>query len=92
LKVAVSDEVSVQTVDRASLSDGWEFKQTITQNIGDNWLASTPTALLAIPSAPSPESTNYLLNGLHPDAHKIKIEWCRWITYDDRLLGIREKS
>jgi RES domain-containing protein len=33
-----------------------------------------------------------LLNPLHPDASGVEIDWCRWIAYDDRIFGIREKQ
>jgi hypothetical protein len=45
---------------------------------------------LAVPSAPSPESLNYLFNPLHPDAKGVAIEWCKWIKYDKRLFHLPE--
>jgi RES domain-containing protein len=59
-----------------------------TQSIGDAWLAERSSALLRIPSIPSPESWNYLLNPLHPDASSLKIEWAKRITYDRRLFQL----
>ena len=56
--------------------------------IGDSWLASGSSALLGVPSAPSPECTNYLLNPLHPDSRGMTIEWCKWIQYDKRLFRV----
>ena len=60
------------------------------QNIGDAWLASRKSALLVVPSIPSPESWNYLLNPLHPDASKLKLDWARAITYDKRLFRLAQ--
>jgi RES domain-containing protein len=91
MKVA-SRSVSSTIVEGSSLPDGWRSYWPATQVIGDEWLASGSTALLAVPSAPSPESTNYLLNPLHPDARHIQIDWCRSIGYDNRLFGIRERK
>jgi RES domain-containing protein len=59
-----------------------------TQKIGDAWLARRSSALLRVPSIPSPESWNYLLNPLHPEASSLTIEWARKITYDHRLFHL----
>jgi hypothetical protein len=48
-------------------------------------LPNVPPRCLGVPYLPSPESWNYLLNPLHPDASKLSIEWAKHITYD-RLL------
>ena len=61
---------------------------SITQNIGDEWLAAGSSALLRVPSIPSPESWNFLLNPLHPDAASLKIEWAKRISYDRRLFHL----
>ena len=59
-----------------------------TQTIGDAWLAERSSALLRVPSIPFPESWNYLLNPLHPEAANLTIEWARKITYDRRLFQL----
>jgi RES domain-containing protein len=58
------------------------------QSIGDAWLAARSSALLRVPSIPSPESWNYLLNPLHPDAAGLRIEWARAVRYDHRLFHL----
>jgi RES domain-containing protein len=92
LKVAVPEGISAENVDRAYVGKSWEAEQRGTQVIGDDWLAKGESALLRIPAAPAPESWNYLLNPLHSDAREIQIEWRRWIAYDERLLGFRERA
>jgi RES domain-containing protein len=59
-----------------------------TRDLGDVWLASRKSALLRVPSIPSPESWNYLFNPLHPDASKLKLDWARPISYDKRLFHV----
>src|ERR1017187_797869 len=54
---------------------------TFTQDIGDAWLAAKSSALLRVPSIPSPESWNYLLNPLHPDASLLNLDWAKHIAY-----------
>jgi RES domain-containing protein len=63
---------------------------TTTQLIGDAWLDTGGSALLRVPSIPSPESWNYLLNPLHPDAALLKIEWAKRISYDRRLFQLKD--
>jgi RES domain-containing protein len=60
-----------------------------TQTIGDAWFNAGAFALLRVPSIPSPESWNYLLNPLHPDASTLKVEWARHIAYDQRLFRLK---
>jgi len=59
-----------------------------TRSIGDAWLTSLTSALLRVPSIPAPESSNYLLNPLHPHAASLKLEWARPIAYDKRLFHL----
>jgi RES domain-containing protein len=61
-----------------------------TQTIGDAWLTACASALLRVPSMPSPESWNYLLNPLHPAAARLKVEWAKHIAYDKRLFRLRK--
>lgn len=61
-----------------------------TQALGDAWLAAGTSALLRVPSIPSPESWNYLLNPLHTDATKIKLDWAKHIAYDKRLFHLQK--
>lgn len=92
LKIAISGSVSTTILPPESLSPEWRDRKAETRFLGDGWLAESRTALLAVPSAPSPESTNYLLNPLHPDAKQLKVEWSRWIEYDNRFFNTRPHS
>jgi RES domain-containing protein len=81
-KIAAADLTSKQfrSIDPQDLAS--------TQAIGDAWLAAKSSALLRVPSIPSPESWNYLLNPLHPDASSLKMDWARHIAYDKRLFHL----
>ena len=68
------------------LPDDWRMNVAATRPVGDQWLRERRSALLGVPSAPSPESTNYLFNPLHPEAHGVRVEWSRRIAYDRRLF------
>jgi RES domain-containing protein len=55
-----------------------------TQRIGDAWVSSGKTAVLAVPSALYPEETNFVLNPAHPDFMKIEISEAEAFTFDPR--------
>jgi RES domain-containing protein len=57
-----------------------------TRRVGDDWLQNKASALVSMPSFPSPRSMNTLVNPLHPDAGKVIIANCSWIKYDKRLF------
>lgn len=88
LKIAVHD-VPAQPVERDSLPPNWKDDVEVTRRLGDAWLTSRSSALLAVPSAPCPESTNYLFNPLHEDAKHLVVESDQWVEYDRRLFRIR---
>lgn len=85
LTIDVPKDVSTATVESNALPGNWWRDPPITRVIGDNWLQTGKTALLAVPCAIVPETTNYLLNPEHPDSPKIRI--LRIATYhlDERL-------
>jgi RES domain-containing protein len=87
IKVSYPASLQPQTMD-ASLPEDWRVHISATQAIGNDWLAGRSGPLLVVPSMPSPESLNYLLNPLHPDAGQVKIEWCKWFGYDRRLFRL----
>jgi RES domain-containing protein len=89
MKVSTADTVSEVVLASNSLAANWRENTSETRSAGDVWLAGRISAMLAVPSVPSPESINYLLNPLHPDAKGLTIEWCKWIEYDERLFHLR---
>lgn len=88
LRIQSKAVIASETVSNESLTSDWKDDLDATRSIGDNWLNRKETALLAVPSAPSPESTNYLLNPLHPNAADLQVEWARHIRYDRRLFRL----
>jgi RES domain-containing protein len=88
MKITVGENVSTDVLGRDVLLANWRADLNQTRSIGDFWLARGKSALLGVPSVPSPESTNYLLSPLHPDAKGLEIEWCKWIEYERRLFRV----
>lgn len=56
------------------------------QKLGDAWVKSNDSAILAVPSVIIPNELNYLINPNHPDFAKIKIEKPNNFAFDPRLL------
>lgn len=92
LKIAVDDGVRATAAEVDPLPQDWRDNLDFSRQIGDEWLASRRSALLVVPSAPSPESCNYLLNPLHPDAKGLQIEWSQWVEYDKRLFHLQQNQ
>lgn len=91
LKATAPDSISLMELTPGQLDVLDPESISATQTIGDAWLSAQSSALLRVPSIPSPESWNYLLNPLHPDASRIRIEWSRAIAYDRRLFHLAGK-
>ena len=67
LKVEIPDHCVMQ-LDEAVLDADWRQHAELSQAMGDDWLASAPSAVLSVPSALVVDGCNYLLNPRHPDA------------------------
>lgn len=58
-----------------------------TQDLGDQWVKSGRSAVLAVPSAIVPEECNYVLNPAHPDFALIRFGGPEFFSFDPRLLA-----
>ena len=58
-----------------------------TMEIGDRWAGEQRSAILAVPSAISPDDRNFLLNPEHSDFKRIRIAPPIEYEFDPRLLG-----
>ena len=88
VKIAAAGSVLIEVLNPDTLSGDWRTNLSETQALGDAWLESCRSALLAVPSVPSPESVNYLFNPLHKDAAGLVVVWCKRLRYDKRLFQI----
>jgi len=88
LKVSSPDGIRAEQLASKQLAAIDPQDLASTQAIGDAWLAARSSALLRVPSIPSPESRNDLLNPLHPDASALKLDWVKRIAYDKRLFQL----
>ena len=56
------------------------------QLLGDNWVKSGASVILAVLSVVIPKELNYLINPKHPDFAKLKIEKPTEFAFDQRLF------
>lgn len=56
------------------------------QLIGDAWVNSGSSVILAVPSVLIPREVNYLINPRHPDFARLKIEKPADFAFDSRLF------
>jgi len=87
LEIQAPDDVAIERVDDpAKLPKDWPKKLSVTRALGDQWLARNSSALLQVPSALVPHTSNFLLNPLHKDAGRIMIISVSQQRFDPRLL------
>ena len=84
----------VEILDTETLPSGWNGDESgrISRAIGDAWLASMRSGVLAVPSAVTPGEWNYLLNPVHPDFAQIQIGPFERFRPDPRLLLTKSKA
>lgn len=85
LALQVDDSVSLETLDRNTLPEDWMDHVKVTREMSSEWLRSLRAALLRVPSALVPATFNVLLNPLHADAAKIKIDAAYSYPLDPRI-------
>jgi RES domain-containing protein len=56
------------------------------QQLGDAWVKSGTSVVLAVPSVIIPNELNYLVNPRHPDFARLRIEKPTDFTFDHRLF------
>jgi RES domain-containing protein len=86
LEVAVPDSQLPDRILPAVLSASWRADPEETRRVGDEWLRSSRSALLAVPCAIVPETWNVLINPLHPGARRIRILRVHQQPLDERLV------
>ena len=84
---ATWDEALMMEIQLKKLPKGWNAQPPgpISKNIGDQWIGSERSAVLAVPSIVVPLERTFLLNPKHPDFAKIKIKDEGSFALDSRL-------
>jgi len=87
LAVRAEEPTSVETLDTSTLRPDWIDHVEATREIGSAWLRSLRSALLRVPSALVPSTFDLLLNPLHEDAGRVRIESTYEYPFDLRIKG-----
>ncbi|MBI5577365.1 MAG: RES family NAD+ phosphorylase [Deltaproteobacteria bacterium] len=85
----IPESVRIETIDISTLPMHWRGSAPYPrrcQTLGDAWVVSKRTAVLAVPSVVVPMERNYLLNPAHPDFRKLVIGKPDIFRFDGRLL------
>ena len=83
----IGPEIAPVEITSTDLPKDWVNNQDVTRQLGTEWLKSRRSILLKVPCALVPETWNYLLNPLHPDAELFSIEHSYEYPFDLRLKG-----
>src|SRR4029077_10858507 len=81
------DEELMTIVDLKKLPKGWDAQPSgpISKHIGDEWVKSERSVVLALPSVLVPLERTFLVNPKHRDFAKIKIKDAGSFVLDQRL-------
>jgi RES domain-containing protein len=85
LAISEAENISTEAVEVKKLPSDWADSPAVTREIGSAWLRSQRSALLRVPSALVPATANYLLNPLHADAVRLRIESVYEYPFDPRI-------
>jgi len=91
LEVEVEDDIysrACMVVDDTGRRPSVDMPISRSQSEGEAWLKEGKTALLIVPSFPSPFSLNFLFNPRHQDARGVRIAAVHTIAYDKRLFKV----
>lgn len=87
-KVELPPDLSAESLHPEALPEGWRQAPAppALAAMGDAWIQRGQSALLAVPSAVSPEGQNLLLNPRHPQVSGLQIPPPQRLILDPRLL------
>jgi RES domain-containing protein len=73
LEIEAPDSISLESITTDALPAEWQKHPGITQSLGNNWLRSAKSAILAVPCVIVPKTVNFLINPAHPEAESIRV-------------------
>jgi RES domain-containing protein len=87
IRVEVPVEVKIDYLDMTQLPVDWRNipAPAVLAEMGDRWFKSGATAILAVPSVVIPVEYNYLVNPLHSDFAKFRLDSPQPFEFDPRL-------
>lgn len=87
LTIQIPQEVSIHEFKLEELPFDWKSFQQMpfTQSLGDEWIKSSKSAVLKVPSSIIQQEYNYLVNPAHKDFSKIIIKTVEPFVFDERI-------
>lgn len=73
-------------VRQSKIKDHWQHDVEYTQWIGAEFLKNNQSLILKVPSAVVPQEHNFLINPLHTEFRKVKVEKTELLELDKRLF------
>lgn len=86
LRLSAPEPARGLSIEPHDLPEHWAGSPRVTRRVGDAWLSEGGSALLMVPSAIVAETTNVLINPLHPAAAGIEVIAESQHVVDARLL------
>lgn len=86
--IEIPDSIASEDAPRASLPRGWRDYPPPREaaDLGTRWAKSGKSLLLRVPSAVVEQEYNILLNPLHSDMKKVKLQRVEKFEFDKRLM------
>jgi RES domain-containing protein len=78
-------DAKIAVIKPEDLPPDWATRVDVTRDLGTEWLRENRGALLQVPSAIVPETSNFLFNPIHADAAKFSIMDVFAYPFDVRL-------
>ncbi len=87
IKAEIPDDLNIEymNVDRLPLDWCLSTSKSSLQALGNEWIDSARTPILAIPSAIVSQEFNYLINPLHPQVDRLIIDIPQPFNFDSRM-------
>jgi RES domain-containing protein len=87
IKAEIPDDLNVEYMNIDGLSLDWYLSgsKSSLQAVGNEWIDSARTPILAVPSAIVPQEYNYLINPLHPQFDRLIIDLPQPFNFDARM-------
>ena len=76
---------AITVIIEGQLPPDWRTMPEATRRLGTEWLLAGRSPLLRVPSALVPQTANYLLNPLHPEAGRFQITEVLTYPFDTRI-------
>jgi RES domain-containing protein len=85
--VQIPESIGITILDEGKLRPDWKNPESelYCRNIGADWLSTSVTAILKVPSVLIKNEFNFIINPNHPDFKKIKLTGTEDFIFDQRL-------